>query len=123
MTVLFLKYVPRKYKLESHSFSHSGTQHILTGTTRGKGTGAQHAWISTGSPPLHTHPPRTTIPPPVHWVCPLSSPWLCKMPLGIQVLSTGKLTAWSRDFMVFIFLIQIKNPLMDYFSLIYSNTL
>lgn len=113
MTVLVLKYLPRKYKLDNHSFSHAGTQHIITGTAQGKGTG------SPALTDLHRHPfsPYTpsTGTPPIHW--------MCKMPLGMQVLSTGKVTACSRNVMLFLFLIQIKNPLMDYFSLIYSNTL
>lgn len=68
MTVLFLKYVPRKYKLDNHSFSHSGTQHILTGTAQGKGMSSAHMERHRHPPPLHTSPQA---PPPLHWVHPL----------------------------------------------------
>lgn len=72
----------------------------MTGTAQGKRTEAYLTW-SPQAPPLLT----------------------VAVPLGIQVLSTGKVTSWSRNFMVFIFLIQIQNSLIDYFSFTYSNTL
>lgn len=55
---------------------------------------------------------------------PLTSLQLCKTPQR-DANSIGKITTWSKNLML-IFLIQnkfVKNPLMDYFNSIYSNTL
>lgn len=156
MTVLFLKYVPRKYKLENDRFftRRSPAHHNRHCTRQGNRYPAHmglHRYpsspqapflLSTGTPsfssqempPLHRHPSllSTSTPPPhrarllstghayspwdpssLHRALLLSSLWLCKTPLGMQVFSTRKVTPWSTNFMVFIFLTQIKKKSLN----------
>lgn len=87
MTVLFLKYVPRKYKLNNDHFSCSGDN-----STETKGT-AQGAKSRNPSHTLSSHGPLF-----------LTLLQLCKMPqcdtktLSIEKLQLGLETDWYRYF-------------------------
>lgn len=134
MTVLFLKYVPRKYKLENDRFftRRSPAHHNRHCTRQGNRYPAHmglHRYpsspqapflLSTSTPPPHRarllstgHAYSPWDPSSLHRALLLSSLWLCKTPLGMQVFSTRKVTPWSTNFMVFIFLTQIKKKSLN----------
>lgn len=92
MTVLFLKYVPRKYKLDNDHFSCSGEN-----STEIKDT-AQGA--RKPEPIVYTVFTQSIL---SHLNC------SCARCLNVmQRLYIGKITTWSKNLLVLIFLIQNK---------------